>query len=435
MVIVLLGVIGLVFLFVKMSKKIKLLKRSLEKYQPIIDLDKAVEERKGKITTLDHEIKLHQFTKERIREEIAALQQQLDSVEEKDELTAFAFFDKVYDFETAVEYDQALKTNREKQKEMIKSEEAVKGEYTLTLNGSASEGKKIVKSNVKVMVRAFNGECDACVASVKWNNLETMQNRISRAYEQLNKIAEKMNCEITPAFLKIKLAELKIRQEYLNQKQVEKEERAELRAQMREEEQARREIEKAERDAEKETDKFSALLVKAQAEALEKTGAQLDSMEAKIAHLKEQLAEAQAKKERALSMAQQTKAGHVYVISNIGSFGENVYKVGMTRRIVPEDRVKELSDASVPFNFDIHAMIYTEDAVALEKAMHQHLWDARVNRVNTAREFFAVNWAEIEGAVKKVHGAKVHLTQIAKAVEYRQTLAMQDAEKNEQNVS
>lgn len=374
------------------------------------------------------------FNREKeLKLEISKLEKDFSEIQEKDELSSFAFFDKVYDFETAVEYDQAMKANREKQKEMIKSEEAVKGEYNLTFNGSEAQGKKIVKNNVKVVTRAFNGECDACISSVKWNNLETMQNRIGRSYEQINKIAEKLNCQITQDFLKIKLEELKLMQEFLNQKQVEKEEQAELRARMREEEQARQEIEKAEKDALKEEERYSALLAKAELEAKEKTGAQQEAMEAKILLLKEQLAEAQAKKERALSMAQQTKAGHVYVISNIGSFGENVYKIGMTRRLVPEDRVKELSAASVPFNFDIHGMVYSENAVELEKAMHKYLWDNRVNRVNPGREFFSVKFEEISNALREVHGKEFELTKKAKAIEYRQTIAMREAEELEKS--
>ena len=108
--------------------------------------------------------------------------------------------------------------------------------------------------------------------------------------------------------------------------------------------------------------------------------------------------------ERAKSMAQLTKQGHVYVISNIGSFGENVFKIGMTRRLEPMERVKELSGAAVPFDFDVHAMISCDDAPALEKTLHDHLESYRINRVNLRKEFFRIELSRIIDEVERHHG-------------------------------
>ena len=142
-----------------------------------------------------------------------------------------------------------------------------------------------------------------------------------------------------------------------------------------------------------------------------------------IVELQRRLEEAQANKERAISRAQMTRSGHVYVISNVGSFGEHVYKIGMTRRLDPMERVRELGDASVPFQFDVHAVIYSEDAPALENALHRSFNNRRINRVNERKEFFRVGIDEIAGAVRKHHG-EIEITRAAEAVEYRKTLAM-----------
>ena len=141
--------------------------------------------------------------------------------------------------------------------------------------------------------------------------------------------------------------------------------------------------------------------------------------------MKQALIEAEKNKERAKSMAEITKSGHVYVISNIGSFGENVYKIGMTRRLEPMDRVRELGDASVPFNFDVHAMIYSKNAPELENLLHKEFYDNRVNKINDRREFFKVNLQDIKKALEK-HNIQAEFTMLAEAEQYRQTLALEN---------
>lgn len=124
-------------------------------------------------------------------------------------------------------------------------------------------------------------------------------------------------------------------------------------------------------------------------------------------------------------MAQQTKAGHVYVISNIGSFGDNVFKIGMTRRLEPMDRVKELGDASVPFEFDVHAMIYSDNAPELENIIHKEFDSRRVNLVNSRKEFFQVELEEIEEIAKK-RNLDVEFTKIAEAREFRESKILRE---------
>lgn len=196
--------------------------------------------------------------------------------------------------------------------------------------------------------------------------------------------------------------------------EAEKQRQAEIKAQIREEEKRQREIDKAIRDAEKE----EKLKRRALEEAIKLLG---DTHSEQLEQLKAELADAEAKMQRTMSMAQQTKAGHIYVISNIGSFGRDVFKVGMTRRLEPMDRVRELGDASVPFGFDVHAMISSDDAPALEAALHRELNDYRVNKVNLRKEYFRTDINQIINAVATHHG-EVQYQIDPEALEYFESL-------------
>jgi hypothetical protein len=165
------------------------------------------------------------------------------------------------------------------------------------------------------------------------------------------------------------------------------------------------------------------MLEKAKADAEKSTGAKLAELQGKISALADDLAIAREKSERAKSMAQQTKAGHIYVISNIGSFGEDVYKIGMTRRLEPDERVKELGDASVPFTFDVHAMIYSTDAPALENMLHKAFDAHRVNLVNNRKEFFHASLEHIEKVVKEAN-SNIEFYLTAEARDYRESVAI-----------
>ena len=197
----------------------------------------------------------------------------------------------------------------------------------------------------------------------------------------------------------MKLKELALEYEYQLKKQQEKEELRAAQEALREEEKARREFEQAQKEAEKEEANYQKALDKARKEIEQATGDTHDKLIAQIQKLEQEIQEAHERKERALSMAQQTKRGHIYIISNIGSFGEQVYKIGMTRRLEPEDRIKELGDASVPFQFDIHAMIFSEDAPNLENELHKAFSNRKVNMLNYKKEFFKVTLDEIEHKV------------------------------------
>ena len=351
------------------------------------------------------------------------LRQELKPLDEEANLQSFGFYKPRYDFASSERYQSKLEETREHQKRLIQGNAAAICHTQWTVNGSLAEGRKQINQTLRLILRAFNGECDACIAKVKYNNVTVMEARIRKSHEALNKLVGVQQCEITQAYLDLKLQELYLVHEYQEKVQAEKEEQRRIREQMREEEIAQRELDKARQEAEREEVRYEEALKKARAEVEQATGAKHEKLLAQIEALQKKVEEARANKERALARAQMTRSGHVYVISNIGSFGEQIFKIGMTRRLDPLERVRELGDASVPFPFDIHAVIYSEDAPTLEAALHRAFQYRRVNRVNQRKEFFSVTIEEVAQIVRQHHG-EIEITHLAEAKEYRQSLAL-----------
>jgi hypothetical protein len=409
------------------------------KYGGLISRDDTARELDTKITVLTDRLKQldkqAQVEEQEISAKISVLRAKLQGLEEQEIVEAFGFYESKYDFQEAEEYKQRLDKIRAQQKQMIKDKQAAVCRTEWSVGGSVKEGKKMTDNFLKLVLRAFNGECDASVVKVKYNNVQTMENRIRKTYEDLNKLSQTTHCEITSRYLDLKLQELWLTHEYQERKYQEQEEQRIIREQMREEEKALRELEKARQDAEKEERRYQEALEKARRDVELATGKAQEKLFSQIEELQKRLAEAEANKERAISQAQLTKSGHVYIISNIGSFGEDVYKIGMTRRLEPMDRVKELGDASVPFPFDVHAMIFCENAPELEARLHKRFNSRRINKENERKEFFRVSLDEIVRVVReidqelKICKSEVTFTKIAAATDYRKTLARERQDK------
>ncbi|WP_287128744.1 DUF4041 domain-containing protein [Candidatus Cyanaurora vandensis] len=364
-----------------------------------------------------------------LKQEIKTLEKELKPLEEVSFLESFGFYERQYDFASASRYQSELEKVYENQKDMVKSEEAAVCDQTWVVGGSEKEGQKLVKSFIKTMLRAFNGECDACVSRAKYNNIQTMSNRITASYEFLNKNGKTFSCRITQDYLSLKIEELRLTYEYQVQKQEEIEEQRRIREQMREEERAQKELEKVRIETEREEKRYQKALEDAKKELEGVSDANRQSLLAEIEKLNQRLAEVKTSKERAQSMAELTRSGYVYIISNVGSFGENVFKIGMTRRVDPMERVNELGDASVPFPFDVHAIISTNDAPSLENLLHKKFHNQRLNVVNDRKEFFSVSIEDIEAELDRNSlinpeiKFKLQLTKVAEASQYRQSLA------------
>jgi hypothetical protein len=231
---------------------------------------------------------------------------------------------------------------------------------------------------------------------------------------------------ITEEYLSARLAELKWAAISQQLRLEEREEQRRIKEQIREEEKVRRECERAMRDAAKDEDLLRKAMEKAQQQIEKASAEQKVKYEQQLLELTQKLKEAEERSQRALSMAQQTKRGHVYVISNIGSFGENVYKIGLTRRLEPLDRIRELGDSSVPFAFDVHALLFSEDAPALETRLHRHFLLMQINKVNFRKEFFRTDVKDIRNELEKL-GITANWTMTAEAAEYRESLAIEKA--------
>jgi len=318
-----------------------------------------------------------------------------------------------YSFKDAGE---KLKQARKNVREMVKTGHAGSCDYV-------EENRKIFA--IHFAVDAFNGKIDSALAKVKHDNFGKIKQEIIDAFALVNfNGAPFRNARINQEYLDARQEELKWAVSTHELRQQELAEQREIKQQIREEEKARREIEKAIKEAAKEETLLQKALEKARTELANANEEQRLEFEAQLAELEGRLVDAEERGQRALSMAQQTKRGHVYVISNVGSFGENVFKIGMTRRLEPLDRVKELGDASVPFSFDIHAMLYSEDAPALEKILHRKFELDAVNKVNSRKEFFRVSLAEIKQMVGQQDLKEVHWTMKAEAAEYKESLAI-----------
>jgi hypothetical protein len=429
------------FLKKKELEEIARLKSQLERYKTIIEIEseaarqklalenlialkqaeiKSLEETFSKLGT-DYQAALELYT--RLRKEVSLFENKLDLIE-------FGVYEPVYDFEKSDDYRTEQNRIIDLQKKMIAAEEAAICRTNWTIDGSEAKGKASTKRYIKLTLRAFNGECESLISKVKWNNVNQMQERIQKSFESINKIGESQTVSVQRKYLDLKIKELNLEYEYQLKRQKEKEELRAAQEALREEEKARREFEQAQKEAEKEEATYEKALEKARKEIEQTTGEKHEKLQAQIYKLEQELKEAQEKKERAISMAQQTKRGHVYIISNIGSFGERVFKIGMTRRLEPEDRVKELGDASVPFQFDIHAMIYSEDAPTLENELHKTFTNNKVNMLNFRKEFFNVTIDEIEQKVKEI-GIDAEFHKIPEAMEYRETIAILEKIRNQ----
>lgn len=398
-----------------------------QRYRGVMDLEALITSLQADGVTLQaqqaEQRLAHRQELDRMAAEVDRLRHQLVALSDEEYFADFGIYSTRYDFPTSDRYRAALDEIRARQKAAVKAGNAAVCQLNWTVEGSEAKGRKMTADNLKLMIRAFNGECDAAIVKVTYKNVAAIEQRIWKAKEQIDRLNAVNRCELTQAYAQLKVQELHLFYEYERKKEAERQEQRELREQIREEQRAQQELDKARQQAEDEEARYQAALEKARAEAQRAVGAKHFKLESKIADLEAKLLEAQAKKERAISLAQQTRAGCVYVISNIGSFGEGVYKIGMTRRENPKDRVKELGDASVPFYFDVHAFIRSNDAPTLERALHRRFADRRVNLVNERKEFFYITLDELSRAVAELHG-EVEFTLAAEAAEYRQTVAL-----------
>jgi Domain of unknown function (DUF4041)/Meiotically up-regulated gene 113 len=310
----------------------------------------------------------------------------------------------------AVAYKGRLEQLKDKYKGMARGNTAVEASTTWQVNGSAVEGRRMVRDFSKLMLRAFNAEADNLVRSMRPYKLQASTDRLEKTAQTIARLGKTMSIRISPAYHQARVTELELTSDYLAKTEEEKDRIRAERERQREEQQAQREYEREKERLRKERSHYVSALARLEANADE---AGITELEGKVRDVDQAILDVEGRKAN-------SRAGYVYVISNIGAFGEHMVKIGMTRRLEPMDRVRELGDASVPFRFDVHAMIFSQDAVGLETQLHNALADSRVNLVNLRREFFYVTPAEIRAVVEDIAGQHVlEFHETPEALEWR----------------
>lgn len=357
---------------------------------------------------------------------IAEKKSQIITLDDKILVQSFGLYEPKFDFSNSEKYKEMLDFVREQQANMIRNKTAATGSTDWTVNGDAAKGKRMVQDMQKLLLRAFNSECDSAISKVKYNNCDTMVKRIETSCEAISKLGKIMGIRISDDYLRAKFDELNLALEWQMKKHEESERLKELRAEQREEARLLKEIAEQRKKAEKEKQHYLNALADIE-KSIQSCGDQVDpALLEKKDELSEKLVDIQEDLEDIDYRETNQKAGYVYIISNIGSFGEGVYKIGMTRRLDPKERIDELGDASVPFNFDIHAMIFTEDAPALENALHHAFEDRKLNMVNQRREFFRVSLDEIKEVVRNNFDKTVEFFDVPDADQFRISKMMRE---------
>jgi len=323
---------------------------------------------------------------------------------------------------------------RGKQHKLITNQRATSSMTNWEWFGSRSDGQQLIKTYNKLMISAFNAEFDMARSKMRHGSYDAAIKKLNASTKALEKLAETVNVIISSEYLSTKEEELEIWHADLMRKHEEKEARKKQKALLREQNKTlgRSLDEDEEVEIENQMATCSAELEKARELAKRIAGDDLAKLELKIEKIEKEKRELEAKFERAISQAQITRAGYIYVISNIGSFGEGVCKIGMTRRLEPMDRVVELGDASVPYRFDVHTLAFVDDAPRLEKAIHKAFSSMRVNKENHRKEFFFVSPEEVKAVMENI-GIKSSWYYECDAREYRESELMREAILGERN--
>jgi hypothetical protein len=360
-----------------------------------------VETLRRRVATLEEEL-------ERARREPSA-----DVVELNDErvLQEVGIYNYHHPLENSEEYRGYLQTLQVRIKEFVVRGDAILASDMFTFNNSLAKGRRMTADFSKLMLRAYNAEADNCVRTLRSGNVVTAKKRLEAAVASIAKLGSMMEMRVNPAYHDLRIEELELTADFQMKVQEERERAREERERLREERRAEQEL-AAERER---LDKERAHLANA-LEALQARGdeAGVAELSAKLQVLDDAIAQNDFR-------TANIRAGYVYVISNPGAFGQNMIKIGMTRRLEPMERVRELGDASVPFPFDVHAVFFSEDAVSLENEMHKAFAEVRVNRVNERREFFFATPQQVHTVLSEKVGNLLEFAEHPEATQYLQS--------------
>lgn len=423
----------------ELEEQINFLNSTIEKtgakeYSEVLQMiEKQKEEYKTKSEELDNQLQLIKKNKENeeiklseLKKEIEVAKKELFDVSEEVLMESFGLYKPKYDCVNSEEYAIKLKDIRQQQKNKIKNKTALDYYDGWVLDGSKTKGRAMNNDNMKMVLRAFNNECDVLIDKVKFNTIDRIKEQIKKSAAAIDKLNQRNRISITQNYINLKIQELEIVHEYRLKKQEEKEAIKAARAEEREQAKLQKEIEDARKKILKEQTHYQnakeiyvSQLAKASEEEKKEILKKINEIDEKLNDIEKNIQDIDYRESN-------QKAGYVYIISNIGSFGENIYKIGMTRRLDPQDRVDELGDASVPFTFDVHAMIFSDDAPKLEAELHKAFENKKVNMVNGRKEFFNVTLEEIEKVIKEHHDKLIEIKKIPDAEQYRESLLLKN---------
>lgn len=344
--------------------------------------------------------------------QLAQLRAEVVVTEEQALLQEAGLYEYHHPLDDSVAYKAELQRLKDIYKTMTKADGgAVQATTDWTVNGSKPQGRKMVRDFSKLMLRAYNAEADTLVRGLKPYKVAASIDRLNKVRDTIAKLGATMSIRIANEYHRLRVRELELTADYLEKLAEEKERDREEKERLREERKAQLELEREKAKLDKERQHYENALAALRAQG------EIDG----IARLEEQLADVDRRIEDVDYRAANIRAGYVYVISNLGSFGDSIIKVGMTRRLEPMDRVRELGDASVPFRFDVHALFFSDDAVGIEARMHERLAERRVNRVNQRREFFYATPAEAKTLLAELAGELLQYQELPEALEFRQS--------------
>ena len=347
-----------------------------------------------------------------VGERTARAQAQVVVTEDLAVLQEAGVYDYRHPLSDAVAYQAELARIQDGIKAMVRKDGgAIRATTSWTVNGSVTQGRAMVRDISKLMLRAYNAEADNLARGLKPYKLDTAIERLEKVVSTIERLGKSMDITVSTAYHRLRVKELELTADYqekvAEEKAREREEKERLREERKAQQELDRERERLAKEQQHYTNALAVLLAKGDEDGAARLQAQIDDLAKAIKDVDYRAAN--------------VRAGYVYVISNIGAFGERMVKVGMTRRLEPLDRIRELSDASVPFNFDVHALFFSQDAVGIEAQMHQRLADRRVNRVNQRREFFYATPAEAREHLTALSGDLLHFDELPEALEFRQS--------------
>jgi len=348
--------------------------------------------------------------------ERSAIADEIVDLRDTVQLQEFGLFDFENPAESSVALGTELESVRTEIKRVVRTGDATVASSSFVFNNSAAKGRKFVADMSKLLLRAYNAEAENCVKTVKAGNLDAARKRLSTVVTQVERLGTMIDLRITGAYHRLRLKELELTSRHFQALQVEKEleraRREELREQRKAEQELAREKERLQKERSHYANAMSALLAKGDTDGADRLRAKLADVEHAI--------------ENVDYRAANIRAGYVYVISNVGAFGPDVVKIGLTRRLEPMDRVNELGDASVPFRFDVHALFFADDAVSIEAKLHAHFSAERINKVNLRREYFRATPEQVLAALQQYNVEVLEYVVEPAASEYRSSLAATD---------